>query len=73
MLQDRIHLFEIQIPVDVDEHVPESRQVCEISCQGFMDDPLISEDLKCLPVGERLPQSPLCDHIGRHVDRRLDG
>ena len=69
LMQDGVDLFEIQVPVDMDQDIPKSRQIREIGNERFREDPLIPEDLECLPVTCRPPE-PFCgDQISRNRSR----
>ena len=46
LMQDGVDLFEIQVPVDMDQDIPKSRQIREIGNERFREDPLIPEDLE---------------------------
>jgi len=72
LVEDRINLFEVKIPVDMNQDIAKSRQSRKVSCERFGKDPAFPEDLKRFPVTCRPPQSLFCDQIGRDIDRRLD-
>lgn len=70
LLQDRIDLLEVQVPVYMDQDIAEPCQGREIADKRFGEVATLAGDLKSFPVRCRPPEVLFRDQVSRNIDRR---